>query len=343
VVPEDRLPQPQSLVVSFPGLVFYYYRDVDDGSVRLVSHWSSREAYIASCRPFARALGAGAPTTQGFVQALSLRRKPFWKRVSLYQVTLHAVALLGALSALQNYYAQLFEAPNVVVEAGGPEGLDFIAGQPLEVPVTFLNRSRNLPVEVRAITSTLVSLGHGEAKAVSLPAPVLPAPIQDKVTVTLRSPGAHSGLYNLRLIALTRSGYLRGSRESPPVVVPLRIWSREPETSLSRVEISKGQPWLYGTAGVSSDAVLFCQLRIFREPGIRIGPLDFPGVEQWPDPTPVASGENSVATQSWVTPPLRHFSPQSFRLALEGKPRAGWDVLVKNSHLDCSPQKGTTP
>jgi|GEM_PF-7036161 len=344
VVPEGRLAEPQLPTASFPGLIFYYYRDGADGSVRLVSYWSSREVYSASCRPFSSVLRVEEATAQGFVQALSLRRKPLWQRVSPYQVILHVVALLGALSALQAYYAQLFEAPDVVAEVDNLEGLNFREGQPLEIQLKLLNRSRDLPVDVRGITVALSAAAPAVTRTVSLPSPSLPAPIQEKgsSTVALRGPAFPSGLYNLQVTTLAKSGYLRGSHEIPLVFLPLRVWGREPEAALLPVEIIDGKPWLRGKVEVSADTRLFCQVRILFEPGIRFGPLEFPGVVQWSDPIYEPMSGREVAVQSWDTPPLTRYRPESFRLALEGNPHSGWDALLKNSHLYCSPQKGET-
>lgn len=132
---DQRIQENPPDVAAFPGLILYYYRDHGDLPLKVVSYWASRSDFVASRRPFQWKLGLSSPEPKGNVQTSVFRRKSFWKRITLYGILLHTVAVLGALAALEKHYAWLFEAPNLAVDLEGSNTYNIEKGASLRLPI----------------------------------------------------------------------------------------------------------------------------------------------------------------------------------------------------------------
>ena len=335
-VPAGTPPGDRPSPADFPGLLFYYYRDNDGEPLRLVSYWASRADFDASRRRLQWKLGLELPVTRGYAQELTFQRKPLWKRVTAYGLLLHLVAVLGALAALEKHYSWLFEAPMLTIDVGGSDPIDIAEGETLAQSVEIANRSRSVQAMVVSAGATVTPEAGGQPTP--LPSLRLPPPVQEGKEETIRVPIPRipAGRYRLAVEVKAGAGHLRRAR-SFPETRPLKVWIPEPVARITDVEQNPNGAWLYAELELGKDAPrgVTCQVRIFSEPAVVIGPLAVTSAKEG-SPVHDRTPGLEVSSKSWTTPPLARFRTYPLKLALKGMPRAGWDELAARSKIACS-------
>lgn len=331
-LPSAGLAEPP-LAADFPRLIFHHQLDPAGDGACFVSYWESREDFEASQAPLERHLGDAPLQRAAWVRRMSVERKPLWKRVTAYGVLVHIVAILGALSALEDYQAWLFEKPMIALDLELSEPINVISGSPLETSLLLTNQRANASARVSGLNAQLsrsrqsdsipLERSHFLAKAGILKLPIRTRALTD------------TGPYRLVVAGRGRSGLLWGSK---PLTLKrvVNVWSQRPQIKLSLVPDSNNssRAELKGLLHVGGEAPagLDCLVTL-KEPSLRIGPMEFRGMGSPPEP--IISWDGLVSTQSWTTPPLPGFSNRDFSLYIEGQPANEWVQVLENIEAEC--------
>jgi hypothetical protein len=319
-----------------PGLVFYHQLDPDPEGIRFISYWESREEFEACRNPLERQIGAPKLLRAAWVRQITAQRKPFWKRVTLYGVLVHSIAVLGILTALEEYQVWLFEVPMVTLEVQAAEPSQLLEGSPLTTHLLLINQRANATARISNLRARLIGPSWSErlhldsspnlGKGGSLSLPLWTRPLRP-------------GLYCLEVDGKSRSGLLVGQK-TLHLRRQLRVWGRKPEVEISLINDRPLRSELRGLLRVGEEAPsgLDCFATVVKEPSLRFGPMEFRGMTDWPEPT--VSRDGSVSNQSWSTPPIRAFSEVPFSLFLEGRPAAGWAFVTKRITVECTRSSG---
>lgn len=125
------------------GLLFCaVVRNASCGSVHAC--WTDRES-LESGEPVLRAeLGLNASSTPQAIAQIATVTSPWWKRhsLSLSKAVLAIAALFGALTAIRDYFADLFLRPSVTAYVQDSAAVDYKEGSRLILPLKILNQNR---------------------------------------------------------------------------------------------------------------------------------------------------------------------------------------------------------
>jgi hypothetical protein len=315
-----------------PGTIFHHHLDPDSSGGHFISYWESREDFEANRLPLEGWLGVATLQRAGWVRRISVESKPFWKRTTLYYgLLLHIVAVLGALVALEDYKAWLFEEPMIALDVEAIEPINLTEGSPFYTHLLLINQRANVAAKISDLRAQLKSparpgfipLGHSHELGK-----------EGSLRIPIRTQALGAGLYQLEVQGRGRSGLL-GGWEPLQLSRDVKVWSLSPQIELSLVPDSPSRAELKGVLHLGEDAPngLDCFVNLVREPSLRFGPMEFRGVTNWPDPT--VSDDRSVSHQSWTTPPLHAFSNIKFSLFIEGQPSGGWEQTAGKVTSEC--------
>lgn len=330
-------------VKDFPGLVLAHSLDPKDGRVRLSTFWVDRNSFEASRAPLEELLKGAPVTTVGFLRRLAFRKLPLWKRFTLYAVLLHVAAVLGALAAIEKHYAALFEPPDLAI-AFLPETPDrFLEGESVSIEVRVRNHSA-VDTKLLVPTARLWKVNGEQAPtrvAMEIPSPT-PVPAADEKPLSFNSRGHGRGSYRVEVCSKAKSGRLRPARQfCTPEPLSVSVWPRaaeiervlevaEPGRAKVAATLRTGEEWLSGA---------YCQAVLLRYPGIRFGPLRFPGLLSYEDEQITEPGRE-MADLTWKTEPLEPLREVPFSLVLEAEREPDWSAIMEDLELVCS--KGET-
>ena len=139
-----------------PGMVFHHQLDPEPEGIRFISYWESREAFEACRTPLEQKLGAAKLFRAAWVRRVSSQGEPFWKRITPYGVLVHVVAVLGILTALEDYQAWLFEVPMVTLEVQATEPIQLLAGSSLDNYLFLTNQRANATARISDLRAKIV-------------------------------------------------------------------------------------------------------------------------------------------------------------------------------------------
>lgn len=323
----------------FPGLIFLQYVDNQLGETEVTAYWHSREAATSSATALGRILHAGSPIIEGYVRRVRGRNERWWKRVALGQFILYAASFFGALVIIENYFARLLEAPNIVLEIPGREAVDILATDEINFDLGVLNRSRDV---YSVVTLTVPSLERVDGREIEhrfwsnlTPPPI--APLSSSI-VEVKGAPLSAGRYKLTVSSEAEAGYLRDSKSFSTSRM-LRVWNLEPEGLIESIyPEDPGRAWLQGEVLVGLEAPngLNCQVTVEKAPSVTFGPVDFPGVRTWSD-LPFASTP-SLEVRSRIFQAHTRFEglrAVPFQILLETSTKIDWKTIQKTSSVAC--------
>lgn len=315
-----------------PGVIFYHYLDPNGGTNSFISYWESREDFEASRVPLEERLGAAKLHRAAWVRRLDVQKEPLWKRFTAYSVLLHVVAVLGALSALEKHYDWLLEAPRISLDLKENEPINLPQGAPLSTSLVLTNQRATVAADISALDARLVGLNRlypilaGGSYSIRE---------RDSMEIALRTQSLAPGRYQLEVEGQSRSGRLRGWKPFS-LKRGIRVWHKAPRVELAFGPNHPSPSKVKALLHIGEDAPegLDCQATLMGKASLRFGPIEFPGLTNWPDPD--VSRDGSVSIQLWTTPPLRRFSVIPFFLYLDGQPVDGQVRPSQHIAVECS-------
>jgi hypothetical protein len=321
-------------------LIFYHELDALDGNTGIVSYWESRADFDASRRPFEESCGVKRLVRESYLRRPRLPKVAFWRRFSAYEVVLHVVAFLGALAALEKHYDWLFQEPRVILQVGEGDSslpIEILEGKSLRTTLHATNGSATVAAEVSLVGADLI----GTNGSIPLRYWTDFSSLKEKETdsVPFSTPTLKQGSYRAVVKGEASAGLLRGSN-SITSERRISVWSQKPTIDLRRLDRvgpTRANFQAVVNVGEAAEAGLDCEARYGGEPNVKFGPVNFPGVENWPHQVPSNSG--TVWTQSWTTPKVDQFSHIRFGIVFDGVPLDGWRRFNKRLHVVCGRRK----
>ena len=184
--------------------------------------WRDRSWADTYEQQFRRSFGLGPPLWSGQVARVALPEKPLLQRVSLYKAIgaflVGAAAVFGGLTAIRDYFGDIFGAPSVAMDIASSSSLDYASGAQMQTPVKFWNLAGSGRATIRLEKAELrPESGSGPRAALSFDRVAVPqlAPGQEgsaiawgaAPTLTGHNPPA---AYTLKVAAAATEGWVRG-------------------------------------------------------------------------------------------------------------------------------------
>jgi hypothetical protein len=229
---DPRSPAPEIQFEDYPGLVQYHVLEKGSARDRLVCYWLDENHFRAHAHRLQHHAGLSQPAHDGTLIRICIKPKEFWQRYSIQGIILAIAALFGALSAIRNYFAEIFVGPEITVAYTDASALDVVEDAQIVVPMSIINQVRFIPVSVRLQKAEAVAksdLNSVQKLQCDVPALVL-APSQPTTFklqgIAPKLSGANQGLpetYNLTVVVGAKAG-----------IIPGWIWGWIPFKPLSR-------------------------------------------------------------------------------------------------------------
>ncbi len=147
----------------YPGLELVALVCEPSGTKKLVSYWTDESHYRVHVDSLQRDFSLPAPDAAGFLTNLHTRKEHFWKRYSWKEWIVGAAALFGAVSALHNNVADLFDPPNVQVAFVDSSPMDVNSKIAFSSQITILNDSAYASTRISGIAATAKCESDGKS------------------------------------------------------------------------------------------------------------------------------------------------------------------------------------
>ena len=173
VVPAFSFPATFS-AADYPGLLLCHL--VRRGTeAKLVAYWKDEAFFRAYAVPFRAALGLSDPEIEGPAVDLKRQRRGFWRRYSMTAWILTFAAVLGALSAMRDYFSVLFAIPKVEISYASQGPLHAVADLPMTIPLTVLSEVRFATMKITFGEPQIQASGKTQRQRLGLEIPPVPA------------------------------------------------------------------------------------------------------------------------------------------------------------------------
>lgn len=331
---EPNLLEPQN----FPGLLFGHFLAAGPDRWQLSTYWSGREAYEGSRSALERRSKLDALLREGYLHEAVLRKTPLWRRLTPAGLLLQAVALLGAVAALQTYGSWLFERPALATDLQTVGPIDVLEGDPVEAEARVYNLCRRERLEVRSAeawtesSADAAGTSRQEMAVFGSPRTVMPG---GDIALRLSGRELAPGLYPLHASIRAVAGLARCPRTFSSHLGEVKVWRRHADVvTLKPREGATGRlAWLDGVveAGEALEG-LHCQLTLETD-HLHFGKLRFPGAQ----PGPLVRRPDLRLTQiSWRLGAQDAFYRASFELSLESDGQAtDWQAAARRIESHC--------
>lgn len=318
----------------YAGLLGWLYFDGDSESdaLTLVTFWESRSKFNDNRIPFIRDYETGLPIVNAMRDIN--RSDSFWSRISTYQIVLHVAAFFGALSSIMIYYAELFESPRIIANYQGVAALRTVAGERIQLPITFTNYSSRVQLLVKDLNLNLTPSVLSPATVVFPP----PIPPGGQGVATVEFSVEDPGNYLIHLESLTSSGFFPGDTPSKHQSLKLDVFGNYIETSLSMGKRQNAN-YLQVTCRINRD-IDALQLEVINEDAADVTFYLLIGDKLLrPDygPERDVDKERHRIFHQLVVGPLHKFEEYTFRLYLDGKPAGSWGEFMANTRVLTEP------
>jgi hypothetical protein len=197
------------------------------------------DAFIAGVK---KDLSMDAPLYSGAVIEIICPRAPLWRRYPLGSYILAVAAVFGALSAIQDYFGVLFDAPGVEISYSSAGRLDVIENAQISVPLQVTSDVRLAKTQVKFGTVTLrqtSGASAGLAQAPEVNPQVIPSlgPGQEQpITIIGKAPklatSKELATYELSFAARADAGRFRFAQNISVAPRTIWVWPLNPYTSL---------------------------------------------------------------------------------------------------------------
>jgi hypothetical protein len=196
--------------------------------------WKNRDSLETDEPAFKAELHLEGARSRGPVAQLATLRSPWWKRhsISLGKAVLGLAALFGALSAIRDYFADLFVPPYISAYVQETASVDYPEGSRLVIPIKILNHGRFGRAIVALRGATLRSK-VGPANSIPLeldthdaqlpPGQIVEAHVLGTAPTLQRRDGPQD--YELDVPMSASAGYFAGSRSVAFQKRTFKIWS----------------------------------------------------------------------------------------------------------------------
>ena len=160
-------------VRDFPGLVAAHVVRRNDSSL-VVLIWKNA-GYAGTKGPDVQErLHLGAVYWEGAIADTAVLKPPLLKRFSVTKAIIGIAAVFGALTAIRDYYAELFVSPRVQMTISSAEPVDYASGTQVRIPFRVLNLGRYGPAHVELQGATLRPLSGGAETPLTLDRSAIP-------------------------------------------------------------------------------------------------------------------------------------------------------------------------
>lgn len=342
-------PTPQLPKLSeFPGLIFLQYSDIDSNKTEVTAYWISREAAVSSLSILKNVLQTSQPVAEGYIRQVKGREESWVRRVPVGHWILYAASVFGALVVIEDYFARLFEKPDVVLEIPGRDVVDILVTDEISMDLGITNRSRDVNTVV-TFTAPSLELPDGKKVEHRFWSNLAPPPMGPSATKVVEVEGASlpAGLYKLTVAAEAKAGYFRSPRLFS-ISRSLKVWNLEPEALLESINPeSPGRAWIKGKVmlGLGAPYGINCQSTIQRAPSVQFGFVDFPGVRTWDDLPDASTPGLEVRSRTFqAKQSFGGLTDVPFRIFLEATGDVDWRAILKKSSVVCErmlAQEGT--
>lgn len=171
-------------VSDFKGLLFCHVSK-EGTSEKVIAYWVDEQHYKAHSDIFKRKLSIYGPDLAGATIETRRPHDPFWRRYKVGTWILAMAALLGALSALRDYSAVLFAAPDVVLTQPDSGRLDIVEGTAFAASVSASSEVRITPSKVSFASALVKPRIQGSAFGLRIEPDVVRLPAGQTITVRM--------------------------------------------------------------------------------------------------------------------------------------------------------------
>lgn len=319
--------------------------NTDRDGCKLVTTWLTKPHCDAAIGAFARELGVEpTPSWSGFrlSEVRAQEGKTLWEQLKAsYLVLVTAVAVLGTLAALSDYYASLWGKP--AIQLSGDSTLDVAEHSDVTVAIASSNvgiHSARITWKLAASSSSNVEVLH-DLKRDPVVHPKVAVGSSETIRLPLRTRSA--GTYDIKLLGSSESGLFAAALPLS-FAIKLRVWSplqvNVPLSLLSTQDLTRAECLLTVDTGVAYTNGLDFTAELTRTPGVRFMAAIGPNKEaQEPDDNQ-ATGEE-FASLDWQTWPLQATKRYEMKIVLSSStPRneEQWGKVCKRISVSSSPR-----
>jgi hypothetical protein len=141
----------------------------DGPQVHAYLRWRSEAHWKANGPVVGKLLGLGNPDASGPVVEELVPRDPPWKRhpITVGKALIAVAALFGALSAVRDYFAELFFSPDIAITVADSSPTSYHTGAELSIPLLVRNQALLGRAQVRVLKAELLPV-NGSGSPVGL-------------------------------------------------------------------------------------------------------------------------------------------------------------------------------
>jgi hypothetical protein len=319
--------------------------NTDRDGCKLVTTWLTKHHCDAAIGAFARELGVEAtPSWSGFrlSEVRAREGKTLWEQLKAsYLVLVTAVAVLGTLAALSDYYASLWGKP--AIQLSGDTTLDVAEHSDVTVAIASSNvgiHSGRISWKLATSSSSNVEVLH-DLKQDPVVHPKVAVGSSETIKLPLRTHSA--GTYDVKLLGSAESG-LFAAAVPLSFAIKLRVWSplqvNVPLSLLSTKDATRAECLLIVDAGIAYANGLDFTAELAKTPGVRFVAAIGPAKEAQEASDNQATGEE-FASLDWQTWPLQATKSYEMKIVLASdvpRSKEQWGKACERISVSSSPR-----
>jgi hypothetical protein len=319
----------------YPGLLSYVLIRPKQGTLRVVTYWSTRDHFLRDGERFGKEIYATATSVEGFISGFTINPESFWKRMPWYTFVLGIAAFFGALQAIGNHYDWIFSAPSLALKSEKAR-IQIVEGTEFHEVASLISHA---PVAQREIvlSALLISKIVPEVPLRVEPDQMTHIPAGESQEITINGKAPAAGDYEFAVSAKARAGLLRFAKTFE-FRRPVTVWPKLPTGKLSVRSVQGEMGLLSGSIAVGPVAPngLDCELEIKGIPGLKYdGVFDFPLLHEAARWRTNESPGKEIASLRWAVLPVHGREEIRFQVALFHASKIDWNKVSQGSTLRC--------